>query len=126
MYRTSYLQAEGMATETLIHGPLLCASAEDLFVLVAPYGAMRERTLELARLVEEIEAPCLIVGNGSGAPEGARPLDVPSASEPFSALVCLLPLQLFAYELALARGTNPDSFRMQDPRFPRLRERVRL
>ena len=91
MYRTSYLQAEGMATETLIHGPLLCASAEDLFVLVAPGGAMRERTLELARLVEEIEAPCLIGGNGTdGAPEGARPLDVPSVPEPFSALVCLL------------------------------------
>jgi glutamine---fructose-6-phosphate transaminase (isomerizing) len=28
-------------------------------------------------------------------------------------------LQLFAYHLALVRGTNPDSFRGDDPRFAR-------
>jgi glucosamine--fructose-6-phosphate aminotransferase (isomerizing) len=28
-------------------------------------------------------------------------------------------LQLYSYHLALARGTNPDSFRAEDPRFAR-------
>ena len=32
----------------------------------------------------------------------------------------------FAYHLALARGKNPDSFRADDPLFPKIRERVRL
>jgi glutamine---fructose-6-phosphate transaminase (isomerizing) len=44
---------------------------------------------------------------------------VPGVPEPLSALTCLVPLQLFAYYLALARGTNPDSFRAEDPRFAR-------
>lgn len=124
---TSYLQAEGTATEALIHGPLLCAEAEDLFVLVAPDGAARERTLELSGLVEELGAPALIVGDGvPEVPEGARWIAVPPVPEPFSALTCLVPLQLFAYHLALARGKNPDSFRADDPLFPKIRERVRL
>ena len=122
---TSYLQAEGMATETLIHGPLVCAQAEDLFVLIAPGGPARERTLELAGLVDEIGAPCLMIGD-AGTPEGTRFITVPSVPEPFSALICGLPLQLFAYGLALSRGTNPDSFRTDDPNFPNVKERVRL
>jgi glucosamine--fructose-6-phosphate aminotransferase (isomerizing) len=46
-------------------------------------------------------------------------ITVPPVPEPFSALTCLVPLQLFAYHLALARGTNPDAFRTDDPRFAR-------
>jgi glucosamine--fructose-6-phosphate aminotransferase (isomerizing) len=118
---TSYLQAEGMSTETMLHGPFQCVEAEDLFVLVAPSGAAQERTLEVAELVDEVGGACLIVGDGAVDPlrERRRFLDVPGVPEPLSALTCLVPLQLFAYYLALARGTNPDSFRAEDPRFAR-------
>lgn len=115
---TSYLQAEGLPTETMLHGSFQCVEAEDLFVLIAPAGPARERTLEIAGLAAEVGAPVVVVGDGSGdAPEGVTRLSVPSAPEPFSALTCLVPLQLFSYHLALARGTNPDSFRAEDPRF---------
>ena len=118
---TSYLQAEGMSTETMLHGPFQCVEAEDLFVLVAPAGAAQERTLEVAELVAEIGGSCLIVGDGTVDParEEAELVAVPEVPEPFSALTCLVPLQLFAYHLALARGTNPDNFRADDPRFAR-------
>ena len=116
---TSYLQAEGIPTETMLHGPFQCVEAEDLFVLVAPQGAARERTLEIAGLACEVGPEVLVVDDGAGgAPDGAR-LSVPSVAEPFSALTCLVPLQLFSYHLALARGTNPDSFRAEDQRFAR-------
>jgi glucosamine--fructose-6-phosphate aminotransferase (isomerizing) len=118
---TSYLQAEGMSTETMLHGPFQCVEAEDLFVLIAPAGAAQERTLEVAELVAEIGGSCLVVGDGTmDPPQGAaQPLGVPQVPEPFSALTCILPLQLFTYHLALARGTNPDNFRADDPRFAR-------
>ncbi len=118
---TSYLQAEGMSTETMLHGPFQCVEAEDLFVLVAPAGAAQERTLEVAELVAEIGGSCLVVGDGTVDPPQvtAELLAVPEVPEPFSALTCLLPLQLFTYHLALARGTNPDNFRADDPRFAR-------
>src|SRR3712207_5908754 len=111
---TSYLQAEGMPTETMLHGPFQCVEADDLFVLVAPSDVARERTLEVAELADEVGAPCVIVGD-----EPAADLAVPGVPEPFSALTCLVPLQFFSYGLALARGTNPDSFRAEDPRFAR-------
>jgi glucosamine--fructose-6-phosphate aminotransferase (isomerizing) len=118
---TSYLQAEGMPTETMLHGPFQCVEADDLFVLIAPSGAAMERTLEVAELIEEIGAAYLIFGDDTtGAlPSNASILEVPDVPEPFSALSCLVPLQLFAYHLALARGTNPDTFRVDDPRFAR-------
>jgi glucosamine--fructose-6-phosphate aminotransferase (isomerizing) len=103
-----------MPTETMLHGPFQCVEADDLFVLVAPSGAARERTLEVAELAEEVGASCMVVGEDPAA--GLAVLGVP---EPFSALTCLVPLQFFAYGLALARGTNPDSFRAEDPRFAR-------
>jgi glutamine---fructose-6-phosphate transaminase (isomerizing) len=117
---TSYLQAEGMSTETMLHGPFQCVEADDLFVLVAPAGAAQARTLEVAELVDEVGGACLVVGDGtSDVPEGQDLLTVPEVPEPFAALTCLVPLQLFAYHLALARGTNPDAFRTDDPRFAR-------
>jgi glutamine---fructose-6-phosphate transaminase (isomerizing) len=116
---TSYLQAEGMSTETMLHGPFQCVEAEDLFVLIAPAGPAQERTLEVAELVGEVGGACLVVGDGTvdSARERRQFLAVAEVPEPFSALTCLLPLQLFAYHLALARGTNPDTFRTDDPRF---------
>jgi glutamine---fructose-6-phosphate transaminase (isomerizing) len=116
---TSYLQAEGMPTETMLHGPFQCVEADDLFVLIAPAGAARERTLEVAELVEEVGAPYVIVGDETTGdrPKAAGMVRVPEVPEPFSALSCLVPLQLFSYHLALARGTNPDGFRVDDPRF---------
>jgi glucosamine--fructose-6-phosphate aminotransferase (isomerizing) len=118
---TSYLQAEGMPTETMLHGPFQCVEGDDLFVLIAPSGAARERTLEVAELVKEVGAPYLILGDDTTeAPRAAAGVvRVPEVPEPFSALSCLVPLQLFSYHLALARGTNPDSFRVDDPRFAR-------
>jgi len=125
---TSYLQAEGMPTETMLHGPFQCVEADDLFVLIAPAGAARERTLEVAELVEEVGAPYVIFGDDATGtrPSAADVLRVPEVPEPFSAVSCLVPLQLFAYHLALARGTNPDSFRGDDPRFARADVSARL
>ncbi len=118
---TSYLQAEGMSTETMLHGPFQCVEAEDLFVLIAPAGLAQGRTLEVAELVGEIGGKLLVVGDDTTdlLRETADFLAVPEVPEPFSALTCLVPLQLFAYHLALTRRTNPDFFRVDDPRFAR-------
>ena len=118
---TSYLQAEGMPTETMLHGPFQCVEADDLFVLIAPSGASRKRTLEVAELVEEVGAAYVVVGDETTEtrPSAAGVVRIPGVPEPFSALSCLVPLQLFSYHLALARGTNPDNFRVDDPRFAR-------
>ncbi len=126
---TSYLQAEGMSIETMLHGPFQCAEAEDLFILIAPAGAAQGRVIELAGLIQEIDAICLVISDETAKlpPSKARQhIMVPNVSEPFCSLTCLLPLQLFSYYLALERGTNPDGFRLEDPRFARARSLIQL
>lgn len=126
---TSYLQAEGMSTEAMLHGPFQCVEAEDLFILIAPAGVAWERTAELAGPVEEVGAPYVVIGDVESeeiANDAAGWISVPEVPEPFSALTCAMPLQLFAYHLALARGRNPDSFRTEDERFARIKASVRL
>lgn len=126
---TSYLQAEGMAVETMLHGPFQCTGPEDLFVLIAPDGAAQPRVVELAGAVREIGGAALVVSDGTPASlrlEAGRWCTVPAVPEPFTALTCLVPLQLFAYYLALERGTNPDGFRLEDPHFARAHGLVQL
>jgi glucosamine--fructose-6-phosphate aminotransferase (isomerizing) len=126
---TSYLQAEGMPVEVLLHGPLQCVEPEDVFLLIAPAGPAQARVEELAAMIQDIGAPYLLVDDGSAstiAQGAAGVISVPAVPEPFTALTCLLPLQLLAYHQALLRGTNPDSFRLDDPRFARAFKRIQL
>jgi len=126
---TSYLQAEGLSVETLLHGPFQCCEAEDLFVLIAPEGAAQPRMLELPGMIQAIGAKCVLVTNDAAAINESGITDtcvVPTVQKPFESLTCLLPLQLFTYHLALQCGTNPDSFRLDDPRFAAAMARVKL
>ncbi|MBI3968998.1 MAG: SIS domain-containing protein [Chloroflexi bacterium] len=126
---TSYLQAEGMSVETMLHGPFQCAEADDLFVLIAPAGAAQARVVELGPMIRAIGASYVVVSDGTASALRAGAsgwIDVPAIAEPFTALTCLVPLQLFSYHLALERGTNPDSFRADDPRFARANGLVEL
>lgn len=126
---TSYLQAEGMSIETMLHGPFQCTETEDLFILIAPTGRAQRRVFELAGLIQEIGAAYLVISDGAAESLYASATGwvvVPKVPEPFSSLTCLVPLQLFTYYLALECGTNPDGFRLEDPRFARARSLIQL
>lgn len=118
----AYIDAEGMSTEQMLHGPFQSVEPADLMILVAPSGAGQARTLDLAAETREIGLDLIVVSDGSpdSLREGAAGwVVVPEIAEPFSALTTLVPLQLLAYWFALARGTNPDRFRLDDERFAR-------
>lgn len=126
---TSYLSTEGCTVEALLHGPLQGAEQEDLFILIAPAGAAQERVLAVATMLQDIGVPYLVFDDGSASaiyPGAAAHCSVPAVPEAFTALTCLLPLQLFTYHLALAAGTNPDSFRLEDARFAAAFKRIKL
>ncbi|MBE3561403.1 MAG: SIS domain-containing protein [Ktedonobacteraceae bacterium] len=119
---TSYLQAEGMTVETMLHGPFQCVEPQDLFVLIAPAGPAQERMGELAAMVQAVGAPYVLVDDGSAAAlrqQAVAVISVPPVAEAFTTVTGVIPLQLWSYYLALACGTNPDGFRLEDPRFAR-------
>jgi glucosamine--fructose-6-phosphate aminotransferase (isomerizing) len=123
---TSYLQAEGMAVEAMLHGPFQCVEPEDLFILIAPRGPAQIRVLELAAMIKAVGAPSIVVSDGTIQQVAGGVCNVPPVPEPFTALTCLIPLQLLSYHLALARGTNPDGFRLEDPHFAQAMKLVQL
>lgn len=126
---TSYATAEGMSAEAMLHGPFQSTEPEDLFLLIAQSGPAQRRVADVAAAAHEIGARPVLVDDGTSAiPAGslAARWSVPPVPEPFTALTCAVPLQLFAYHLALARGTNPDSFRLDDPKFLKAFRRVAL
>lgn len=126
---TSYLQAEGMSSEAILHGPFQCVEPEDLFLLLAPAGAAQERLFPLAAMIKDIGASYLVIDDGSATgmyQDADGHCSAPIVPEPYNALPCLVLLQLFCYHLALGVGTNPDGFRLEDPRFATARKRVQL
>lgn len=126
---TSYLQAEGMPVEVMLHGPLQCIEAGDVFYLIAPAGPAQERMEELATMLNDIGTPFVLIDDGTAsniAQKTERVISVPAVPEPFTAITCLLPLQLLAYHYALLKGTNPDGFRLDDPRFASAFKRIQL
>ncbi|QBD76964.1 SIS domain-containing protein [Ktedonosporobacter rubrisoli] len=129
---SSYLQAEGMSVEAMLHGPFQCVEPEDLFILIAPKGAAQERVAQFSAQVRAVGIPYLLLDDGSNTKNNqpyqgaAAVVSVPSTYEPLTALTCLLPLQLFTYYLAIQKGTNPDGFRLEDPRFAAGSKQVKL
>lgn len=123
---TSYLQAEGMPVEVMLHGPFQCVEPEDIFILIAPTGPAQARVIELAAMIKAVGAPSIVVSDGTIQQDAVGVCNVPPVPEPFTALTCLIPLQLFSYHLALARGTNPDGFRLEDPHFAQAMKLVQL
>lgn len=114
---TSYAMTEGVGVEELFHGPFQSADPDDAFILLAPDGEAKGRVMELIPAIQEIGSSFLLIDGGDFKQV---------LKEEYTPLQCLLPLQLLTYYLAIAKGTNPDSFRLNDPRFARAEKYMKL
>lgn len=124
---TSYSGAEGIMTETMLHGHFQGSESQDAFILVAPSGAARTRTLQLAEMIQDIGARYAVVSDLPRDDKGAIAwIRTPPVPESFSSVTCMIPLQLFSYQLALVKGKNPDIFRRDDERFDKAIARIKL
>lgn len=125
---TSYLQAEAVSTEAMLHGSFQCVEKDDCFILIAPFDVSQRRTMELVGLAEIVGAYVILVGDSSvtSFSKDHTKFIVDLLHHSITSLACTVPLQLLAYHLALCKGTNPDNFRLDDPRFAKARSLVQL
>jgi glucosamine--fructose-6-phosphate aminotransferase (isomerizing) len=133
---SSYLVAEGFEIENLLHGGLQPLQAGDLaVVLVSSQDAAVERAHDLVRALGILGATTLIVRDEARSfplPATDAPAVppatflLPTAPELLSPMLTVLPLQLLACFTAERRGTNPDSFRADDPTFKRINDSYAL
>jgi glucosamine--fructose-6-phosphate aminotransferase (isomerizing) len=118
MSETTYATALGFNCEQFLHGAWGTMTADDLLVLVAPPGPSRARSLDVARVAREVGVPVLaVVGEDDReiAALAAETIEIAQVPELLSPLVAVVPLQLLAYHLALASGSNPDTMRADEP-----------
>jgi glucosamine--fructose-6-phosphate aminotransferase (isomerizing) len=107
----SYVHAEGYAAGELKHGPIALLDRDTPLVAIATAGATYEKVVSNVAEVRAREAPVVAVAT-VGDEEIARyaqdVLYVPETLEQLAPAIAILPLQLLAYEVAVARGTDVD------------------
>ena len=115
---TSRADCEGFQTEQLLHGPFCSMDSDCLLTLIAPDAEDRGRSVDLALAARELGAPVWALTNradGNLEDAGALTFPLPDCPEHLMPIASVVPLQLFTYHLALARGTHPDLFQQDDP-----------
>jgi glutamine---fructose-6-phosphate transaminase (isomerizing) len=102
----SYIHAEGYPAGELKHGPLALVDKDMVVVALAPDDLVHEKMLSNISEVEARNGQVLIVSDAEGAAKGFPPL--PNITQPLQAIAHLIPLQLFAYYIAVAKGFDVD------------------
>jgi len=107
----SYVHAEGYAAGELKHGPIALLEPNVPVVAIATRSATLPKMVSNIQEVHSRDAPVIAL-----VTEGEDPFDagfatsiaVPACSEVFSPLVNVIPMQLFAYHVAVQRGCDVD------------------
>lgn len=108
---------DALAIEQFLHGPIVAVNRGDLAVLVNVPGAAATRVAEIAVVLDAMDASLWLVGEGVPAVPRARVFGLPPLPELLSPLIAVVPMQLLAYEMAVLKGLNPDTFRRDDPTY---------
>ena len=107
----SYIHAEGFPAGELKHGSIALLDPETPLVAVATASHVYDKVVSNIQEVRARDAHVIVVateGDGKIKRHAHDVLYVPATLEIFSPLLASIPLQLFAYHVAVARGCNVD------------------
>ena len=107
----SYIHAEGYSAGEMKHGPLALIDENFPCFVIAPSDSVYEKVVSS---IEEIRARkgSVIALATEGNQEIKKLVDdviyIPKTLEMLSPIINVIPLQLFAYHMAVLRGRDPD------------------
>ncbi|HKV86338.1 MAG TPA: glutamine--fructose-6-phosphate transaminase (isomerizing) [Ktedonobacterales bacterium] len=107
----SYVHAEGYPAGELKHGPIALLDPTVPLVAIAQRGPTYDKVVSNIQEVRARDARVLVIATEGDAGVRRHADDVifvPDAPETLAPLLGVLPLQLLAYHVALARGCNID------------------
>jgi len=107
----SYIHAEGYAAGELKHGPISLLDAECPLVAVATRSRIYDKLISNVMEGRARDASVIAVateGDTSIAHFADEVILVPDTHEALAPVLAVIPLQLFAYHTAVARGTDVD------------------
>jgi fructoselysine-6-P-deglycase FrlB-like protein len=107
----SYVHAEGYSAAEMKHGPIALIDAKTPTVFVVPQDSMYEKTMANLAMIRARKGPVIAVataGDKAIAKVADDVIYLPPVLEAVSPILASVPLQLFAYHLAVARGCDVD------------------
>ncbi len=107
----SYIHAEGYSAAEMKHGPIALIDPETPTVFLVPQDAMYAKTLANLAMIRARKGPVIALAT-AGDTGIQRVVDdviyLPPTLEALYPILATVPLQLFAYYIALARGCDVD------------------
>jgi len=104
----TYIHSEGYSTSALKHGPFALLNENFPVIILAPNDLNYIKAENAYEEIKSRNAPILfITDNKEHDKEKDNILYVPE-NKTFRDLLCVIPLQLLAYKLAILKGINPD------------------
>ncbi len=107
----SYIHAEGYPAAEMKHGPIALVDERTPSVFLMPQCHVYEKVLSNLQEIKARGGPVIAVV-GTGDAEAARLADdvveVPAVEDFLQPIVSVIPLQLLAYHIAVARGCDVD------------------
>jgi glucosamine--fructose-6-phosphate aminotransferase (isomerizing) len=108
----SYIHAEGYAAGEMKHGPIALIDDAVPVIVIAPSGPLFEKTVSNMHEVQARGGKVVLISDAPGiaqAGEGCMAtIEMPSVHPLIAPLVYAVPVQLLAYHVAVAKGTDVD------------------
>jgi glutamine---fructose-6-phosphate transaminase (isomerizing) len=107
----SYIHAEGYSAAEMKHGPIALIDSSTPTVFLVPQDSMYEKTLANLAMIRARKGPIIAVateGDSGIAKLADDVIYLPPTVEPLYPILASVPLQLFAYHMAVLRGCDVD------------------
>ncbi|HEX4736721.1 MAG TPA: glutamine--fructose-6-phosphate transaminase (isomerizing) [Allosphingosinicella sp.] len=109
----SYIHAEGYAAGEMKHGPIALIDEHVPVIVLAPSGPLFEKTVSNMQEVQARGGRVVLISDAEGLAQAAderiaATIEMPKVHPLIAPLVYAIPVQLLAYHVAVAKGTDVD------------------
>ena len=108
----SYIHAEGYAAGEMKHGPIALIDEHVPVIVLAPSGLLFEKTVSNMQEVQARGGKVILISDAAGIAEAGEgtvaTIEMPVVHPLIAPLVYAVPVQLLAYHVAVAKGTDVD------------------
>ena len=108
----SYIHAEGYASGEMKHGPIALIDDAVPLIVIAPSGPLFDKTVSNMQEAQARGAQVVLISDAAGIAQAGEntiaTIEMPAVHPLIAPLVYAVPVQLLAYHVAVAKGTDVD------------------
>ena len=108
----SYIHAEGYASGEMKHGPIALIDETVPLIVIAPSGPLFDKTVSNMHEAQARGAKVVLISDAEGIAQAGgevmATIEMPKVHPLIAPLVYAIPVQLLAYHVAVAKGTDVD------------------